>query len=337
MSKRIAFIVATLLVSMNTYGAYFNTDRFQKIIGPFLTEVGHIEEVKAFSNAFGVAPKTASDITQYLDANTYKMLPVITISSLLFDKETGMYRNDPDAIIDAIEKSKIRPDEMLFLMDEPLAAVRGACEKGKSKACRDVEDRYVETLSALRLVGQLLRRQFPGSGVIHIEAWIELVQQKKQYPNEHVIMLDDAEYLGFDCYGNFDYCGSSELGYNSQLTYGEWVWDAMHALEATHSIGRKMFLVTGAFLADQSFDSAEAIQEQMYTYAYILSQHDKLGGLGIFLWSDLVENGKLFTGARGIPAIVDFIKLIAQYFGVGNRTEPCEVCADFHGVQSFIK
>ncbi|WP_297324021.1 hypothetical protein [Nitrosomonas sp.] len=321
MSKRIAFIVVTLLVSMNTYGSYFNTDRPQKIIGPFLAQVEHIEEIKTFSNAFGVAPKTASEITQYLNANTHQMLPVITISSLLFDKETGMYRDDSDAIIDAIQKSSIRPAEILFLMDEPLAAVRAACEKGKSKACRDVENRYVETLSTLRLVGQLLRKQFPGAGVMHIEAWIELVQQKKQYPNENVIMLDDAEYLGFDCYGEFDYCGSSEHGYNSQIEYGTWVWDAMHALESTNSIGRKMFLVTGAFLADHSFDSAETILKQMYTYAYVLSQHDKLGGLGIFLWSDMIENGTLFTGARSIRDIADFIVLIAQYFGVGNKTE----------------
>ncbi len=321
MSTRTAFIVITLLVSMNTYGAYFNTDRPQKIIGPFLVDVEHIEEVKAFSNAFGVEPKTASDITQYLDANTYKMLPVITISSLLFDKETGMYRNDPDAIINAIEKSKIRPNEMLFLMDEPLMAVRAACGKGKSEACRDVEGRYVETLTTLRLVGQRLRKQFLGSGVIHIEAWTELAQQKKQYPNENVIMLDDAEYLGFDCYGDFDYCGSQQHGYNSQFTYGTWVWDAMHALESTHSIGRKMFLVTGAFLADQNFSSAEAIQQQMYNYAYILSQHDKLGGLGIFLWSDMIENGKPFTGARNIPTIVKFINLIARYFGVGSHLD----------------
>lgn len=337
MNKRIAFIVVTLLISMDTYGSYFNTNRLQKIIGPFLTEVGHIQEIRTFSNAFGFTPKTASEITQYLDANTHKMLPVVTISSLLFDKETGMYRNDPNAIIDAIEKSIIRPDEILFLMDEPLAAVRGACEKGKSEACRDVEGRYVGTLLTLRSVGQLLRKQFPGSGVVHIEAWTELVQQKKQYPNENVIMLDDAEYLGFDCYGNFDYCGSAEHGYYSQIEYGTGVWDAMHALESTNPIGRKMFLVTGAFLADQIFDSAEAIQEQMYTYAYILDQHDKLGGLGIFLWSDMVENGKPFTGARSIRAIADFIVLIAQYFGVGNRIESCEVCADFQGVQSFIK
>lgn len=321
MSQRIVFIVVTLLVSMNAYGSYFNTDRPQKIIGSFLTQVEHIEEIKAFSNAFGAAPATAGEITQYLDANTHQMLPVITISSLLFDKRTGMYRDDPDAIIAAIEESSIRHDEMLFLMDEPLSTVREACAKGKSRACRDVGNRYVETLSTLRLVGQLLRQQFPGSGVIHIEAWVELVQQKKQYPDEHVVMLDDAEYLGFDCYGDFDYCGSPEHGYNSQIEYGTWVWDAMRALESSNPIGRKLFLVPGSFLADQNFDSELAILNQMNTYAHILHQHDSIGGFGIFLWGDIIENGKPFTGARGIRDIVDFIAFIARHFGVGHKTE----------------
>jgi len=325
MSKYIVFMVVMLLISLDVHASYFNTNRPQKIIGSFLTELEHIDEIKVFSNAFAIAPRTASEITQYLDANVYKMLPVISISNLLIDKETGMYRHDVDAIVDAIEKSRLYNREMLFLMDEPLWWVRKACEEGKLKACHDVENRYVETLSTFRLVGQLLREQFPGSGMVHIEAWAELVMQKKTYPDEHVIMLDDAEYLGFDCYGDFDYCGSPEHGYSSQIDYGTWVWDAMHALESANPIGRKLFLVPGSFLADEYFGSIKAIMDQMYIYAYILSQHDKIGGFGIFLWGDMIESDKPFTGARNIYPIADFIAFIAKYFGVENKSELCTV------------
>lgn len=123
----------------------------------------------------------------------------------------------------------------------PLWTIRKACREGKPKACHDIENRYAETLSTLRSVGRLLRQQFPGGGVIHIEAWAELVLQKQAYPDELAIMLDDAEYLGFDCYGNFYFCGSPELGYYSQIEYGSGVWDTMQALESANPIGRKFF------------------------------------------------------------------------------------------------
>lgn len=320
MNKYFAFIVM-LLIPIDIYASYFNTDRPQKIIGSFLNEVEHIHEIRMFSNAFGFVPRTANEITQYFDANVHKMLPVITISNLLFEKETGMYQHDVNAIIDAIEKSSLSHREILFLMDEPLWWVRNACEEGKPKACYDVENRYVETLATLRLVGQLLRKQFSGSGVIHIEAWAELVLQKNTHPGEDVIMLDDAEYLGFDCYGDFDYCGSPEYGYSSQIDYGTWVWEAMHTLESINPIGRKLFLVPGSFLADQHFASIKAIMDQMYIYAYILSQSNKIGGFGIFLWGDMVENEKNFIGARNISLVANFIAFVAEYFGVENKSE----------------
>lgn len=321
MNRYFAFILVMLLIPIDSYASYFNTDRPQKIIGSFLNKVEHLDEISAFSNAFGFVPRTANEITQYFDANVHKMLPVITISNLLFDKDTGMYQHDVSAIIDAIEKSSLSHSEILFLMDEPLWWVRRACEEGKPKACYDVGNRYVETLATLRLVGQLLRKQFSGSGVIHIEAWAELVLQKNTHPNEQVIMLDDAEYLGFDCYGDFDYCGSSKHGYSSQIDYGTWVWEAMHTLESNNPIGRKLFLVPGSFLADQHFASIKAIMDQMSVYAYILSRSDKIGGFGIFLWGDMIEEGKIFTGARNISVITSFIAFIAKYFGVENKSE----------------
>ena len=320
MDKYIAFILIILLSPIDVQASYFNTDRPQKIRGSFLTEVEHIDEVAEFSNAFGFAPKSVDEITRYLDANVHKMLSVISTGKLLFDPETGLYRNDPYGIIDAIEMSAVRPREILFLLDEPLWTIRKACNEGKRKACQDIENRYADTLSALRSVGRLLRQQFPGAGVMHIEAWAELVLQKQAYPDELVIMLDDAEYLGFDCYGDFNFCGSPELGYNSHIDYGTGVWNTLQALESANPIGRKLFLVPGGFLADKLFDDVETLMDQLYRYAYLLNQSREIGGLGVFLWSDMIEDGRFFTGARNIQSIVDLIALIAQFFGTGNKT-----------------
>lgn len=315
-------IMAVILVfSLNIHASYFKTDRPQKIFGSFLTDPEQINEVIAFSNAFGAAPRTADEITQYLDANVYKMLPVIAINHFLFDQETGMYHDDVSTIVEAIEKSSIRTSEILFLMDEPLWWVRNACEEGKADACGEVESRYVGTLSTMRVIGQLLRKQFPGSGVIHIEAWAELVLQKQTSPHESVIILDDAEYVGFNCYGHFDSCGSADHGYNSQIAYGTWVWDAMHALESTNPIGRKLFLVPASFLADQHFDGIQSILDQMAMYAQILRLSDWIGGFGVFLWGDMTENNKHFAGARTIYPVANFLAYIANYFGIRNNEE----------------
>ncbi|MBL8499250.1 MAG: hypothetical protein LZF64_13240 [Nitrosomonas sp.] len=322
MDRYIAFILVILLSPADAQASYFNTDRPQKIMGSFLNAAEHIDEIAEFSNAFGFAPKSVDEITRYLDANVYKMLPVISIGNLLFDPETGMYRNDPYGIIDAIAMSAVRHREILFLLDEPLWTIRKACNEGKPKACRDIENRYADTLSVLRSAGRLLRQQFPGSGVMHIEAWAELVLQKQAYPDELAIMLDDAEYLGFDCYGDFYSCGSPELGYNSHIDYGTGVWNTMQALESANPIGRKLFLVPGGFLADKLFEDVETLADQLYLNAYLLNQSKEIGGLGVFLWGDMIEDGRFFTGARNIQSIVDLIALIAQFFGVGNKASP---------------
>lgn len=82
------------------------------------------------------------------------MLPVISISRLLLDEQTGIYHHDVTSIVEAIAKAKHKDTEILFLMDEPFWWVRRACEeKGKAEACLDVANRYVETLSTFELLG----------------------------------------------------------------------------------------------------------------------------------------------------------------------------------------
>ncbi len=321
MKKYAGVIIGLVLLVTNGHAAYFNTDRTQKIMGSFLTEAWQIDEIRGFSNAFAFIPKTPSEIGDYLNVNQYGLLNVITIDKLLFDRERGLYHTDVRNIIQAIRDASGQGEEMLFMMDEPLWTVRNACMAGKKTACDEVENGYTETLATLRTVGQQLRQEFPGSGVMHIEAWAELVLQKKQRPDANVIMLDDAEYLGFDCYGKFDRCGSDEYGYYPQLNFGIEVWNTLHALEADNPIGRKMFLIPGAFFNERFFKNTNEIKDQLFRHAQLLDQYDKVAGFGIFLWGDMQENNEIFQGARGLQDVVDYIIAIADYFKIGNSRQ----------------
>ncbi len=319
MTRSLMVAMLLMLLSGISVANYFNTHRTHKIIGSYITNQSQIHEISSFSNAFSFTPQFAEEITRYLDENKGKLLPVISIGRLLFDEATGLYHHDVGAIIQAIEKSKHIAGEILFLMDEPLWWIRDACtKKGKLEACLDIKNNYVETLSTFRTVGQLLRKQFPGSGIMHIEAWAELAIQKKERPDDQVIMLDDAEYLGFDCYGDINSCGSAEYGFHSQLEYGTWVWNAMLAMEAQQAIGRKLFVIPGTFIAPDHFEELDSLLYQMEFYAWILGQSERIGGFGAFLWGDMIENNKPFTGGRNIFQVTNFLKFIARYYGIAE-------------------
>lgn len=318
MKKIVALIAILLMTSINVHANYFNRDF--KIFGTVLTDSSQIDEVAAYSNAFGFAPSTTDDITEYLNVNNNRLLPVISINHLLLNSETGLYRHDVNNIIQAIEKADIHNHEFLFLIDEPLWMIRSACrEKNQPAACNEITNNYTKTLATFRKVGELLRQRFPGSGIMHIESWAELAIQKQQRPHDHVIMLDDAEYLGFDCYGDIDSCGSHEYGYRNQIEYGTWVWNTMLVLESQKPIDRKLFLVPGSFLMDEGPNDIDKLLKQLGFYAWVLQASDKIGGFGAFLWGDMVENGKYFTGARNIQSVANFLARIAEYYDVKNR------------------
>ena len=328
LNRLIAISLVLVLASQSALANYFNTARSEKIFGIFLTESAQLEEVGTHSNSFGFWPKTLEQITEYLDVNNNRLLPVIRINHFLLDEDTGIYHDDVSGIIAAIEKSTLHGRDILFFMDEPMWNLRKECTKrNKSAACNEVGNRYVQTLNALRKAGQALRQRFPGSGIMHIEAWTELTLQKRAFPEENVVMLDDAEYLGFDCYGAIYRCGSQQYGYRHQIEYGEWVWNAMLTLEANHPIGRKLLLVPGTFLDDEYFEDLETLLEQIAFYAWALQQSDKIGGFGAFLWGNMIEEDKYFTGARHIPAVTSFLAFISRLYGVQNLTEQQWNCA----------
>jgi hypothetical protein len=302
----VIILLALMIHSVLANAGYFNTSRQQKMIGFLLDQPEQIQEVAqlGYSNSFAADVQSLNEVTKYLDSNTNQLLPVIVLDGLLFDPDSGMYRSDNIAlIIQAVLQSKRQPEEILFLMDEPLWAVRRACQEDRHDACEDMANSYVETLSTLRSVGKLLRQYLPGSGMIHIEAYAELAAQKRERPDDNVIMLDDAEYLGFNCYGKFYSCGDMEYGYRSQIEYGTWVWNTMNTLESVEPIGRKLLLVAGTFMAEGYFDDIQDVIEQLASYLAILNIPesriaDRVGGIGFFLWGERMVGNTLFLGAR---------------------------------------
>lgn len=67
-----------------------------------------------------------------------------------------------------------------------------------------------------------------------MEAFAELSIQQSQWGR--LVMLDAAEYLGFDCYGDFNNCGGgiytgAPTTPQPMATYIEWISQTIHQLE----------------------------------------------------------------------------------------------------------
>ncbi len=192
---------------------YFNTTRLNKLFGLLLTESGQLREVANFSNAFSFAPMQPSDITEYLNKNSFNLLPVIEIGRFFFDVTQYAFaysRPNVSSIVQAVKASSYQ-GPILFMTDEPLWHIRIPCRKGIEAACHEISTGYARTLDAFRKIGRDLRKALPEAGVFHVEAFAELFFQKLDHPSRNVIMLDDAEYLGYNCYGPFDGCGPADI------------------------------------------------------------------------------------------------------------------------------
>ncbi|MFZ1850744.1 MAG: hypothetical protein WAU15_00650 [Nitrosomonas sp.] len=193
---------------------YFKTDRNEKIFGFALTEPNQIAEIASISNAFALLPKDYDDISRYLNNNPENLIPVIEIGRFLFDNVNSVFVDlDIAPLIRSIKTSNYQ-GPILFLFDEPFWRLRVECFKQKPAACAEISNQYVNTLDLFRKLGKELRKALPNTGVMHIEAFTELLLQKKNNPSRNVILLDDAEYLGYDCYGSFDNCGMEDISAN---------------------------------------------------------------------------------------------------------------------------
>ncbi len=408
---------------------YFSTKPDEKIVGFALSESSQINEIANFSNAFSFAPQKLEDVSRYLNGNSNNLIPVIEIGRFLFDETTHTFRElDIVPLVQTIKASTYQ-GPMLFLVDEPLWRLRLSCSKQNSAACTEIANKYTHTLDIFRKVGKELRKALPGSGMLHIEAFSELIYQKNSNPSDNVIMLDDVEYLGYDCYGPFDQCGmpdvsdifvdtgstsnlasfnivdvfssaypdnlipyritdskvinflTEELGLRNlpfieifqkmpslfdsdhelnlvcdssnseciitgpilegtiipvmpQSVYIDWVKSALLSMEAVNPIGRKIFLIPGAFQNFQNFPSENNAIDQINAFTQVFDSSPLFGGMGGFIWGDLQEGPIPFIGAR---SLFNVRLAIANIFRERINTQKSLIAdAEFHPAMSLV-
>ncbi|MCC8996237.1 MAG: hypothetical protein LM517_04110 [Nitrosomonas sp.] len=373
---------------------YFSTNQSEKFFGFGLTESSQLIEIKDLSNAFAFYPKDLAEVTDYLNKNTEKLIPVIEIGRFLFNSSTGIFENlDIVPLIHTIKNTSYQ-GPVLFLVDEPLWRIRLACFKQNAVACNEIDNNYASTLDLFRKIGRELRKALPETGLIHIEAFAELILQKRKNPSANVVMFDNAEYLGYDCYGSFDSCGIADVSSTflsadtanlanfsivsnfsnsypvnltpykitdsdiikfligqlpdfsfpslfkgldsffdmnkelilvcdssnneciitnqaenissssmSQNIYIDWVRNALSSMEASNPIGRKIFLIPGAFQDFHMFPTENLAIDQINAFTQVLDSSPLFGGMGVFIWGDIQEGSLPFIGARSLQKV----------------------------------
>lgn len=236
--------------------------------GVHISEPSHISEIAGFSNAFSYVPQSLNDLLDVLAENDGRLMPVIELARYFFDAESGIYKWRDISDL----KAAIGSNRIIILLDEPFWHIRKACQSGKSAACQEIESGYHGANSIFYKLKYEL-----GYQVAHIEAYAELNLQKKSWPNDKVYLVQAADYVGFDCYGQFDNCGG-----RSQWEYGVWIY------EAIQGTGKRMCLIPGAFVFYGVIDQLDRYSTIYHSYPEIF------GCIMAFTWDDF--DG--FTGAR---------------------------------------
>lgn len=244
--------------------------------GALISGPEQLAEIRPFSNSFSYAPSNLEDLKNILDINNGELMPIIEIRWYFFDETSGIFKaKDAKPLLDAISNHKL-----MMLVDEPFWWIRMACQEGKPLACAEIANNYRSTRELFKEIK--LRSGFQ---LFHVEAYRELILQKQANPFQHVIMLESADHIGFDCYGPIDNCEG-----HSQLEYASWIFDAM----LSH---QRMFLVPGAFNYTNDIGSITA-QLDAYFSLYIQYRH-MLSAIHVFTWGDFQE----LIGARNIPLL----------------------------------
>lgn len=277
--------------------SYFDTS--QKVLGILLTHPSQVNEVASFANAFSPPVDVRMhEIPAYLQANAGRMLPMIDLGVHLFDKSTGVLVYDYDTVLECLLHTvqENHPGRVLFWWNEIEWLLRVAAFGGKPQAETEVVTHYENLRHQATLIGEEIRRRIPGSGVLHIESSAELSQQWNAWG--HIAMFEDCEYLAFDCYGLINNCGG-----RPQNDYIIWVWNKVDMLERERPIGRKVFLVPGAFKDSLAFPDEAMCVDQLEVYFAKLDEHERFGGVGAFTWGTVVEAHNTIIGARHLERV----------------------------------
>lgn len=314
MESEVKYIVTVLTLIMSLNVNAFNTNREAPIVGALLTNPSEVKEVSSFSNTFAFLPPKNEDITKFLNANSNKMLPMIFINHLLYDSQQGTYNTDVEGIVQAIKRTWLQPPkEIIFTFDEPMFNIRTACLSGVKRACDDVNFYYQESLNDIKIIIEQLKAKLPeiSVGIMHVEAFVEMIWQKEDWPHRNVIMLEESDYVAFDCYGPVDRCGvdsilGKKVGYKSLMEYGLWLYDSMVELEEVDNKGRKMMMIPQAFHGTKEFTHHDSIH-QMLWYLTIMKQYSTLiGGYGVFAWNHSDINLKYAKHSTILTNIMKF-------------------------------
>jgi hypothetical protein len=276
---------------------YFDTS--QRILGILVTHPSQVHEVAWFANGFSPPVDVRlAELPAYLQANGGRMLPIIDLVAHLFDRSTGVLVHDYGAALECLlhHVEENHEGRVLFWWNEPLWLMRIASFGGKPAAERDVVNQYVNIKHQAKLIGEEIRRRIPGSGVLHIEAYAELLQQQATVGG--VIMFEDCEYLAFDAYGPIE-----NVGGRPQNDYMVWMWNFLRPLEEANPIGRKLFIIPGAFKDSISFPQEQACVDQLNVYFGKFDAWAAIGGVGVFTWGTVVEAHNTIIGARHLDIV----------------------------------
>ena len=284
--------------AFSAVGNHFETNRNSKIMG-VATNPSYVQELRGFCNAFAFnagTPSNISAIKTALTSNAGVLLPIIGISDVIQDPKTGLLRSDYTALTKKIAQTAAQHHKgpVLFYLDEPMWRVREGCEKNKAAtSCSEIKRGYSKMLTQLRNVAATLRSIIPHSGLGHIEAYAELKKQKTAWGR--VILADDAEYLGFDCYGDVNSCGG-----HPQIDYLFWVTQALNIMEKSSAIGRKIIFVPGTFQSLKTFPQESLAINQLNAYMSHMDTSSLFAGSIAFIWPsfDTGTKNTAFIGAR---------------------------------------
>jgi len=280
---------------------YFDTSK-RKIVGAYST-MGWLSpfveksfsEIKEFCNAVLFNTTDTNTIKKNL-INSNGTVPVFGLFGSLANPSTGAmypdYVEKASAIAQTISENYSGP--VIFEIDEPFWGVRGVCDKGVQSACDDVILGFPKMLQQLDILAKTIRTIIPGAGFFHVEAYAELIKDKEKFG--HAIFMSDAEYLGFDCYGDVNNCNG-----HPETDYYQWTLDELNALESKNPIGRKIILVPGAFTDPHMFPTAEKALTQFNAFMSFYDSHPNLGGIGVFVWGNIPA--EKIVGFNNVPEL----------------------------------
>ena len=255
------------------------------IVGVLITAIAQMGEVAPVSNSVAYLPNTLVEVTEFLnEADRFNLTPVIVIDKYYLDASSKYTHVTPGPLKQAIRDSN-HIGKILFMYDEP--GLRGR--------------RNGQTMAEILPVFDLIKQDFHGVEFVHIESFAEMYWQKQEN-NGRLSLYMDADHIGFNCYGKFEKCGNPAIGV-PELPQLNYLADIHSEIVFSNSTA-KIFLVPGAFMGGNFFESEAEVIAQLDDYAMVASDYkDYVSGMGVFIWGDFHDGYNQLTGARSLPLV----------------------------------